>query len=143
MKRYAYLDYARVIVAFFVIFGHLIPDSDMCIRPYIYAFHMPFFFIVSGILHKNMGYIPMEKYLRTLILPFLLFNLLFFILRPLLGGVLMNPIFQDSHDIVTVYLSYLKKVISDFLCGSYVPDGPTWFLMPLFYCKVLTDLSIN
>lgn len=86
MKRYAYLDYARVIVAFFVIFGHLIPDSDMCIRPYIYAFHMPFFFIVSGILHKNMGYIPMEKYLRTLILPFLLFNLLFFILRPLLGG---------------------------------------------------------
>ena len=85
----------------------------------------------------------MEKYLRTLILPFLLFNLLFFILRPLLGGVLMYPIFQDSHDIVTVYLSYLKKVISDFLCGSYVPDGPTWFLIPLFYCKVLTDLSIN
>ena len=45
---------------------------------------MPFFFLVSGMLHKDMGCIAWKKYFKTLIVPFLFFNLLFFILWPAL-----------------------------------------------------------
>ena len=52
-QRVAYLDYARVIVALLVLVGHLVTyDCRGNGRMYIYAFHMPFFFMVSGIRHK-------------------------------------------------------------------------------------------
>ena len=61
-ERLSYLDYARVFVAFLVIYGHLLPVDDMQIRPYIYAFHMPFFFIVAGTVTTQ--HIKIEKYLK-------------------------------------------------------------------------------
>ena len=64
-------DYARVFVAFLVILGHCLPDDDMRLRPYIYAFHMPFFFLVSGMLHRELGYIPWKKLFHTLIYPYM------------------------------------------------------------------------
>ena len=76
-KRLPYLDYARVFVAYLVILGHLLLSSNTTLRPYIYSFHMPFFFLVSGMLHKDMGCIAWNKYFKTLLTPFLFFNLLF------------------------------------------------------------------
>lgn len=69
-QRVAYLDYARVIVALLVIVGHLVTyDCRGNGRMYIYAFHMPFFFMVSGMLHKYKGAIEWRKYARTLLRP--------------------------------------------------------------------------
>ena len=66
-KRLPYLDYARLSVAYLVILGHLIPADDRVLRPYIYAFHMPLFFIISGMLHKNKESIPWRKYLVSIV----------------------------------------------------------------------------
>lgn len=51
-NRIIYLDYAKVICAFLVVFGHLF-EGGTPIRNFIYCFHMPFFFLVSGMLDKN------------------------------------------------------------------------------------------
>lgn len=65
-NRLPYLDYGRVFAAYLVIFGHLLLTDDTTIRPYIYSFHMPFFFLVSGMLHKDRGGDCMEQVLENI-----------------------------------------------------------------------------
>ena len=143
--RLSYLDYARVFAAYLVILGHLLSVNNTSIRPYIYSFHMPFFFLVSGMLHKDRGCIAWEKYWKTLIVPFLFFNVLFFILWPILwksgvwgGGP--SRFFDNNARLENIYLNYIGKTVSDIIKGKGGPDGPTWFLLALFYCKVANDM---
>ena len=52
-NRILLLDYMRVVTAFLVIFGHLYdPTPDNYVRMFIYQFHMPLFFVVSGMLRS-------------------------------------------------------------------------------------------
>lgn len=139
-ERLPYLDYARVFVAYLVIFGHLLLSNDTTVRPYIYAFHMPFFFLVSGMLHKDMGCIAWKKYLKTLIIPFLFFNFLFFILWPALSSIGVWEGNQKlGNGIVGCYWNYFLGSVLNIFKGMALPDGATWFLLALFWCKLITD----
>ncbi len=144
-NRLPYLDYARVFTAYLVILGHLLSVNNTSIRPYIYSFHMPFFFLVSGMLHKDRGGIAWNKYWKTLIIPFLFFNILFFILWPILwktgiwgGGPSRS--FDDNASLGNIYLYYIRRAVTDIFMGKGGPDGPTWFLLALFYCKLANDM---
>ena len=141
-ERLPYLDYARVFVMYLVIFGHLLLNKDTTIRPYIYSFHMPLFFLVSGMLHKDRGGIAWKKYWKTLIVPFLFFNLIFFILWPLCWKIgIWGPSkkFDGSNGLIPMYLNYGKEFFQNLIYGKAPPDGPTWFLIALLWCKILTD----
>lgn len=139
-NRLPYLDYARVFVMYLVIFGHLLLDDNMTIRPYIYSFHMPFFFLVSGMLHKNKGTIAWKKYWKTLIVPYLFFNLIFFILWPLCSKLdIWKGTFNWDEGLLTIYLNYFKSFWRHLFYGMAPPDGPTWFLLVLLLCKIITD----
>ena len=46
-ERIIWIDYAKAIAMFFVIFGHV--DSGNYLTNWIYSFHMPLFFLLSGI----------------------------------------------------------------------------------------------
>lgn len=48
-KRYEYLDFARGISVLLVIIGHMVSLSHG-LGQWIYSFHIPIFFIISGIL---------------------------------------------------------------------------------------------
>ena len=60
-KGIVWLDYARTLGIFLVVFGHLwqkipafdINDSLKEVWNYIYLFHMPLFFVISGFLFKS------------------------------------------------------------------------------------------
>ena len=62
-KDIVWLDYARTIGIFLVVFGHVLQQFSsfegygICktLWNYIYLFHMPLFFIISGFLFKNDG----------------------------------------------------------------------------------------
>ena len=138
--RYPYLDYARVFVAYLVIFGHLLPTMDMTVRPYIYAFHMPFFFLVSGILHKYDGTIQIKKYARTLLIPFLFFNAVFFVLKPICYwfGIWGSP-FNSYTEFFPMCWAFAKSSVSEVFLGMNGIDGPTWFIVALFWCKIFMD----
>lgn len=139
-ERLPYLDYARVFVAFLVIFGHSLLKTEELVRPHIYAFHMPFFFLVSGMLHKDLGHIAWGKYLKTLIVPFLFFNLIFFILWPILGRAgIWDKSFSSGDNIISIYFNYFQNTIINVFKGKAPPDGPTWFLLALLWCKLITD----
>ena len=50
--RIIYLDIARALTIFCVILGHVV-DSNTSTKDLLYAFHMPAFFILSGIFCKD------------------------------------------------------------------------------------------
>lgn len=80
-ERVYFLDTAKVHAAFLVVFAHLF-SGESPERVYIYAFHMPFFFMVSGLFHKYTGQFQWVKYFKRTIGNVLIFNLLYII-----GGV--------------------------------------------------------
>ena len=49
-KRILWIDYAKAFAMFFVIFGHV--NSGNYLTNWIYSFHMPLFFLLSGITLK-------------------------------------------------------------------------------------------
>lgn len=81
-KRLIYMDVAKIIGLFLVILGHLYTTEGVgeenAVRTFIYGFHMPFFFLVSGMLHKFKGLSLQQMVLsnsRKLLLPWLCFNM--------------------------------------------------------------------
>ena len=52
-KRIVWIDYAKVLGMFLVIFGHtMLKPPGQEVKLWIYAFHMPLFFLMPGFLHK-------------------------------------------------------------------------------------------
>lgn len=79
-ERIHWIDIARGIGIIFVIYAHVLGSHDF--RYLFYAFHMPFFFFLSGILHKNsdnfMDYL--RKSAKRLLVPYLTIAVLTYLL---------------------------------------------------------------
>ena len=67
-QRIVFIDWMKVIGMYFIILGHLFPVHD----EYIYAFNVPLFFIISGILSKKEDDLFWEKIWRNLALPMII-----------------------------------------------------------------------
>lgn len=74
--RIQFLDNAKILASLLVIFAHLYSTYSPQ-RLYIYAFHMPLFFYISGVLHKYDGTIQLRKYTKKLVLPIIVFFVFF------------------------------------------------------------------
>ena len=122
-QRCYYLDLAKVIAMFLVIFAHLYSD-DSSVRLYIHAFHMPLFFIISGIFHKESKVVNWKRYSITILWPTFIFIVLNVTYNLLVWGSGWNDI--------------LKNDVLGIITGNY--PRVFWFLFALFWCKVFTDL---
>lgn len=120
-KRIEWLDIAKGIGIFLVVYAH----ARAPYNSYIYNFHMPFFFLISGILYKPGG--ELKKYIlrkvQTLYIPFVSWNLLFIIGKSILRHQDISPEY-----IVQVILTLQKD-------GEFL--GATWFLGALFLVTVI------
>lgn len=77
-KRYVWLDYARFWGIFLVVLGHTtIPRGAV---DFIYLFHMPLFFIISGYLFRSGKYDSYGQFVKEksaqLLIPYLFFSVL-------------------------------------------------------------------
>lgn len=129
-KRILHLDYARSIALFLVVFAHLYSvDSD--VKLYIYAFHMPFFFLVSGILHKDAKYVPLiEKMAKRMLVPFCFF---------LFIGYLYCAISSKSLAFGTVRGSIAGIVLGKDITANDV----LWFLLAMFWVRLMGNWFIR
>lgn len=121
-KRINWIDWAKTLGIFLVVFGHYYgPPENREIINFIYAFHLPFFFMLSGYLHKDSKDIKsyLIKNIRTLVIPYVLLNI-----------------------IAACYLKFLSpfdfnKSLHYFLTGHpYAPGFACWFLYCLFFVKM-------
>jgi len=152
VKNILWVDYAKVIGIFLVIFGHTIENMNLIniydkvgqLWDYIYLFHMPLFFIVSGYLYKkyeqdkNFG-----KVLYGLIIPYLIYQFIFY---PF--SVTNNIVVGHVDSIQALIKSLAGIVIGDFYITNFsLPVcGPCWFFLPIIFIRILfsrIDLSLR
>ena len=96
-----YIDYSKGIAILFVIFGHVYWGNNI-VTTWIYSFHMPLFFIISGFLlklnkNKNTKSVILKKF-KSLIVPYILFSIInivgFYLLKYLSYEVFKGDIFN-------------------------------------------------
>lgn len=135
-KRLDYLDMTKGLGMILVLIGHLQGDSIFTFSPYIqplcvfiFSFHMPMFFIVSGILLaiKNDEVKPLKEVgksrFRGIMIPYLWFSLFYLI-------VVVAALIKGEIAVQTLYLNFWY-VISGY--GMNV----LWFLPALYLGELL------
>lgn len=101
---------------FLIIVGHLLMGQGTKLYDFIYSFHMPLFFIVSGYFYKQEPIsILLKKNRDHLLFPYLAMCIIIIVLTQI----------QLSHDIKTD----LKRTINGM--------GPGWFLLALFWARLV------
>lgn len=124
-KRAEYLDIAKGIGILLVVWAHARgPFSS-----YIYQFHMPLFFLISGYLFNERNTVKqfVVKKVQTLYLPFVFWNIIFIVVeRKLQLTLFSQKEFRDR--IIQIILSVGKS-------GVFL--GATWFLAALFVVSVV------
>ena len=110
-----YLDNLKALLIFLVVLGHFLEiginksAAARFVFTFIYAFHMPLFVFISGYLSKGGG-TPL-KLLKNLLIPYLIFNSLWYLLA----------------------VSWLPR--TDF--SWFYPGMSFWYLLSLFIWRVL------
>lgn len=127
-KRIEYLDIAKGILMILVVLGHVFLNSPL--QYFIYSFHMPAFFIISGILfnHSKTLYKSMKNVLEarayTLLVPYMIFELL-----GTFSDIIQNGFYLNIKGFVFEYIYSLITVRSANNWGN-------WFLVTLFMAEI-------
>ena len=142
-KDIVWLDYARFLGIFLVIYGHALQritdwQSVALFKgtyDYIYLFHMPVFFVISGYLFSNNQLEKLHrgvKILYSLILPYLLYQLLYL------------PVAAWSYRHQFAFQELLLKLLWGILAGDGYETPfslpvclPCWFLISIIQLRVL------
>lgn len=131
MKREPIYDRARGIGMILVIYGHMFTGVPFS---FIFSFHMPLFFVISGILISKTriesSYLEWAKHIVKRYLP----PLVFF---SVLGGI-VNAIFFKTPDFRQMCKDFLLHMSSDELL-----TGAIWFLSMLGFVMLLMPLLIK
>ncbi len=118
--RKNYIDIAKGIGIILVVLGHL-TDYNQIIRDFIYSFHRPLFFLLSGAFAKTD--IPFREYLKKnlkqLYLPYFSFVCLDIILSLLLKGFTLKSLLS--------FAGFTFNII----------NRPLWFLFALFVIRTV------
>lgn len=128
-KYYPYVDYIKVFGLLLVIIGHSIQHSYLLV--FLYSFHMPLFFFISGFFSKKNYCIALNKQIRTLLIPYILLCLISILPTSLILYYTSNiPIIQSIYNC----LSFVKGY-------PYSFSGPLWFVFSLFFIKLFFNIS--
>ncbi|MBQ6831313.1 MAG: acyltransferase family protein [Oscillospiraceae bacterium] len=121
MKRIEWIDSLKGFGIFCVTLGHL--ACNYFIETHIYSFHMFLFFFLSGFLHNHsQGNVKkfIAKKTKTILVPFLLWNLLSCLVGLLLG--------KSVYESVRLFF-----VLDGVMCWN----GPIWFLLQLYIVTII------
>lgn len=127
MERKVYIDYAKGIGIALVVLGHVCYyiSQYSILAKWIYSFHMPLFFVITGIITYNKfttnNYIRLstivKKIYHSLFIPYILWSLVYII-----------PPMLYKH---TVNYERIYAVL------SFRGVAPIWFLSALFFSQII------
>lgn len=140
-ERIGWIDVVKGIGIFLVVLGHIWtgPNETYLGRRYIYSFHMPLFFFISGFVFKiksSTGFIIFfKKKFKSLIYPYMIFSIISFIYFFIFENTLLRKI------------GYKKILINIFLsqgADDYLFCNPVlWFLTCLFIVNIIFYFILN
>ena len=81
-KRYKWIDQARGLSIFLVVYGHNFPS----VEPYIYSFHVPLFFFIAGMFHpKEINLSVIKRRAKMLLVPYFIWAFALYLFWLFLG----------------------------------------------------------
>lgn len=125
-ERLGYIDLIKGFGILIVVLGHaMIPRS-----PWIYSFHVPLFFFISGYMYKDKPLTDnITSKLKKIYFPFVIFNVITWLFFSVIA--IMKHIAFDKSSYLNLYRTIIGFDIS-------VPqNGPLWFLLCLFSVSVI------
>lgn len=145
VRRLDYITAAKALGICLVVVGHCVPSLP--IRQWIYLFHMPLFFFLSGYCFKESAADDVVDYIgkkiKGLYLPFMTCNLIALVFHPFFCRIGL----YDPADRFTSAVGFLKYTVKILLCVKMEDVvAPMWFLPILMFVSVgfclLTKLKI-
>lgn len=131
-KRVEWIDICKAIAIYFMVLCHVGVRKETSI--FVHAFHMPIFFILSGLCFnemKNSSVIKFtKKRLKTLIVPYFIFGIGLFLLWDLVLYILNRPNEMRS----------INVLLENIFCYNTKTNAfgvIQWFLTCLFFTEVL------
>jgi fucose 4-O-acetylase-like acetyltransferase len=125
-KRLDYIDYTKGFGILLVILGHIY-DTSNPIKIWLYSFHMPLFFIISGFFAKNIKFkVLFKKKFKSLIIPYISF-----------GIITMGLMIVTNSGLNGEF----KEYVYFFITG--VGRDALWFLPCLFLIEVIFNIIIK
>jgi fucose 4-O-acetylase-like acetyltransferase len=120
--RDPWFDNAKMALVLLVVVGHswtLLPHNGVNdhLYDFLYAWHVPAFVFVTGYLSRSFTWAPQRVWqlVRTVAVPYVIFEGALALFRIYVGGEHMRDIFQDPH-------------------------WPMWYLSALFFWRLLTPV---
>ena len=122
-SRINYYDIAKGIGIILVVLAH----GEGVFMGHIYQFHMPLFFLISGLLYSNKSSVKdfVKRKFYSLYIPFVFWNLFFHLFISI----------YTSADIKSVIIKSFRIIFTLDKDGQFL--GATWFLGALFVISVL------
>ena len=119
-----------------VVIGHM--NAPEVLRKFIFSFHMPLFFLIAGFFHHQKSNIILAKNsFRRLVIPYLFTALvvLVFSFFESFCGKEKDP--QWFFYVLSSVLYGSGAAHTSFLLGGMPAIGAIWFLLALFWCKIV------
>ncbi|MDD6022818.1 MAG: acyltransferase family protein [Oscillospiraceae bacterium] len=131
-NRVTYIDFARGLTMLTVIWGHIMLEGITNV--FVYSFHMPVFFFLSGMVFSKERYDGVFALIRrrwkTLILPYIIASFISWAWWALRCVILSEP-----------PASYFRPLMQTFIAqgsgGYLIHNVPLWFVTSLFWMEVL------
>lgn len=135
-KRIVSLDIAKGIGILIVVLGHVLRTSDVFLLRFIFSFHMPLFFILSGFVFKTEN-TKGKKLIGSelkLLSAYIVYGLLYMLINVPMG------VATKSFSLWEAFMAFYQLIV---LYGR----GPLWFLTSLMFahigCKILKKYFNN
>lgn len=128
-NRDASLDCLRGIGIILVIVGHFFHNE--IIRIFIYSFHMPLFFILSGYLFRFRSGVSIVKYIKDRAAALLI---------PYLSMALINMVCSLVLNKGTGFQSNLLAIFFWVISDNFPIGGALWYLVALFIMDIVAQL---
>lgn len=138
-KRNTHVDIMKAIAILCVIIGHL-QFTPMWLNRLIMSFHMPLFFVISGIFFKNDKY-SIKKDFKKLIFPYIFTGLLIFIIECLMSPSMWR---QTAKEVLFQMILASGSRHHDCFPDILIPSiRVLWFLMALFWARFFFQLVLS
>ena len=144
-ERLIWIDIAKGITILLVIIGHTI-KTDTFLWRFIFSFHMPIFFIISGYLFKeNTLKKLIKKNLKRMFVPYLGTSLIIVFIAVFAKMFLHHTFYSMPEDLSSLCISIIYG------CGVNYPKfftpiwmiGAIWFLLCLFFAEIFFAITIQ
>lgn len=143
--RIDYIDIAKGIGIILMVIGHSLNETSK-LRLFIYLFHMPLFFFISGIVINKKYFYDIKSLIKNkfkgLYYPFVKYSIIFIFLHNLFVNLHLyeNLGVTAKYNIINIFKSIIRALLfmqTDWLLG------PLWFLWILFLSEIVFGILGN